>query len=124
MRDALADASGLFMTAVSQHALFLVLSYLFGFVVVVIILKISKSLLSYSQGGTVISESGLKYGLKFFIIMLLSALFIRGGVTGMPQNVISAFKIGDAQQAIVAMNGPTAWFMAYYIVQKRSVVSM
>jgi phosphoglycerol transferase MdoB-like AlkP superfamily enzyme len=39
------------------------------------------------------------------LITFIAAIFIRGGVTGLPQSVISAFKIGDSQQAIITMNG-------------------
>jgi len=121
MRDALADASGLFMTAVTQHAMFIVLSYLFGYVVILIILNFSKRILSYTQAGAAMPESGLKYGLKFLVILLLSVLVVRGGVTGVPQSVISAFKIGDAQQAIVAMNG--AYSVVYGVLHSSKEVS-
>lgn len=125
MRDALADASGLFMTAVTKHTIFIVLSYLFGFVVVYFLMKLASKFLSRPQLPAAGVESGLNYrlkhGLKFFIILLLSVIFVRGGVSGVPQSVISAFKIGDAQQAILAMNG--TYSVVYGVLNSSKEVS-
>ncbi len=103
MRDALTDASGLFMTAISKYSLFIILSYLLGFIIILAIVKLSEKVLTVSEN----KAPGLRFSheIKLFTILLLSIILVRGGVAGVPQSVISAFKIGDAQQAIITMNG-------------------
>lgn len=110
MRDALTDASGLFMTAITNHSLFILLAYLFSFALVFIVWKMSAQPISTPLSGTVpnsaaMTKLGFNFEIKLFSLLLLSVIMVRGGVTGLPQSVISAFKIGDARQAIVAMNG-------------------
>jgi len=105
MRDVLTDASGLFMTAVSKYALFLLLGYSLVIVVIFLAYKPARKLLSIPLPITVQGKFRGQHEVMLFSVVLLSILFVRGGVTGVPQSVISAFKIGDAQQAIVAMNG-------------------
>lgn len=110
MRDALTDSYGLFMTAITNHSLFIVLSYLLAFVMVFIVWKLSGQLLSIPLSVTasnrpVMPKLRFNFEIKMFSVLLLSVILVRGGVTGLPQSVISAFKIGDAKQAIVTMNG-------------------
>ena len=122
MRDALADASGLFMTAVTKHAMFFVLSYLLGFIVIFLVIKVTVRILhSHPQGAASNAGFKFKYEIKLLLILLVSVISVRGGVTGVPQSVISAFKIGDAQQAIVAMNG--AYSVVYGVLHSSKEVS-
>ena len=122
MRDALTDASGLFMTAITKHAMFFVLSYLLAIVIIISISKFSTRLFQrYPRSGTAGSGFKLKYELQLVLILLLSVVSVRGGVSGVPQGVISAFKIGDAQQAIVAMNG--AYSVVYGVINSSKEVS-
>jgi phosphoglycerol transferase MdoB-like AlkP superfamily enzyme len=122
MRDALTDASGLFMTAITKHAMFFVLSYLLAIVIIISISKFSSRLFRrYPRSGTAGSGFRLKYELQLVLILLLSIVSVRGGVSGVPQGVISAFKIGDAQQAIVAMNG--AYSVVYGVINSSKEVS-
>lgn len=122
MRDALADASGLFMTAVTKHAMFLVLSYLLGFIVIFLVTKVTARFFrSHPQDATSSTGFKFKYEIKLLLILLVSVIFVRGGVTGVPQSVISAFKIGDAQQAIIAMNG--AYSVVYGVLHSSKEVS-
>jgi len=105
MRDVLTDASGLFMTAVSKYTLFLLLGYSLVIVVIFLAYKPARKLLSIPLPITGQGKFRGQHEVMLFSVVLLSILFVRGGVTGVPQSVISAFEIGDAQQAIVAMNG-------------------
>jgi phosphoglycerol transferase MdoB-like AlkP superfamily enzyme len=105
MRDVLTDATGLFMTAVSKHALFIVLGYSLIIVVLFLAYKPAKKLLSIPLGGGRPVRYRGRHEVALICVVLLSIVFVRGGVTGIPQSVISAFKIGDARQAIIAMNG-------------------
>ena len=122
MRDALTDASGLFMTAITKHAMFFVLSYLLAIVIIFSIWKFSARLFRrYPRSDKAGSGFKLKYELQLVLILLLSVVSVRGGVNGVPQGVISAFKIGDAQQAIVAMNG--AYSVVYGVINSSKEVS-
>lgn len=106
MRDVVADASGLLMTAITHHGVFILSSLLVGLISLLMIVFILRHVLSFvgSRQGSSLAFN-LQYELVFFLILFVSIVFIRGGVTGLPQSVITAFKIGDAKQAIVAMNG-------------------
>ena len=106
MRDVVADASGLFMTAITQHGIFILVSIFVGLIVLSVLLFFLRRALSYmgDKGGFALPFS-LQYEAIFFLIVFISVLLVRGGFGGVPQSVITAFKIGDAKQAIVAMNG-------------------
>ena len=120
MRDVLTDASGLFMTAVVKHQAFMALSYLLGFVVIFIVLTLSRKALTPSISTVIPSKVRFSHEVKVFIILLLSIIFVRGGVTGVPQSVIHAFKIGDAQQAIISMSG--AYSVVYGVLNSSKEV--
>jgi phosphoglycerol transferase MdoB-like AlkP superfamily enzyme len=114
MRDVLTDASGLFMTAISKHYWFIVLSYALGFILIFFVLKRLRAFLSvvekrYPDDGhrqqKPVYFSVLSSAVKGLIILLLSVVLVRGGISSLPQSVLSAFKIGDAEQAVVTMNG-------------------
>jgi len=92
MRDALADASGLFMTALTQHTLFIVLAYLLCSVIVFSVMRYLQPLLPKPIAILKRLKFNLDVGIKFFVIVLLSVIAVRGGVTGLPQSVISVFR--------------------------------
>ncbi|MFV2005391.1 MAG: LTA synthase family protein [Gammaproteobacteria bacterium] len=121
MRDALTDASGLFMTAVTKHGLFIVSSYVLAFVVIFILLKVVKKIPLSVAVMSWVPEFKLKHEAGLLVVLLLSIIIVRGGVTGLPQSVISAFKIGDAQQAIISMNG--AYSVVYGAINSRKEIS-
>jgi len=121
MRDVLTDASGLFMTALTKHGFFIVLSYVLVLAVIFIILKQAKKAAVFFNDRSFVAEFKLKHEVSLFVILLLSVIIVRGGVTGLPQSVISAFKIGDAQQAIITMNG--AYSVVYGAINSRKEIS-
>jgi len=121
MRDALTDASGLFMTAVTKHGFFIVLSYVLAVAVIFILLKQAKKAAVFSGSRSFVAEFKLKQEASLFVVLLLSVIIVRGGVTGLPQSVISAFKIGDAQQAIITMNG--AYSVVYGAINSQKEIS-
>ncbi|MCW8831479.1 MAG: LTA synthase family protein [Gammaproteobacteria bacterium] len=106
MRDVVADASGLLMTALTQHGLFILACLAIGLMTMVVVIFILRHILSYlgNRPGFTL-RFNLQYEVNFFLIIFISIVLVRGGFTGLPQSVITAFKIGDAKQAIVAMNG-------------------
>ncbi len=119
MRDVLTDASGLFMTALTSHYLFIVLSYVLGITLLFFVVKLLRPVLStaVNHAATSVATSVKpKYfvDIMFVVILLLSIVLVRGGVTGLPQSVISVFKIGDAEQAIITMNG--AYSVVYGVI--------
>lgn len=106
MRDVVVDASGLFMTAVTHHGIFILVSIFIGFLTISGLLFVLCRIFSRVDNRTGFSlPFKLQYEAIFFVILFVSIILIRGGLTGLPQSIISAFKIGDAKQAIVAMNG-------------------
>lgn len=121
MRDALTDASGLFMTALTKHTLFIIFSYLSGFAFIFVVLKLSKKILIHSEAYVGLTGFKFSHEIKLFIVLLLSVVFVRGGVSGLPLSVISAFKIGDAQQAIITMNG--AYSVVYGVLNSSKEVT-
>ena len=106
MRDVVADASGLLMTAMTHHGIFILSSIFIGFLTILLLVFVLSRLLSFVgvKPGFFLPFR-LQYEVNLFLILLVSIVLIRGGLGGLPQSVISAFKIGDARQAIVAMNG-------------------
>jgi len=105
MRDVFVDASGLFLTAVTKHGFFIVSSYILALAVIFILLKLAKKTAVFFSGLFVVADFKLKPETSLFVVLLLSVLFLRGGISGLPQSVTSAFNIGDAQLAIITMNG-------------------
>ncbi|MDH5610983.1 MAG: hypothetical protein OEY66_00815, partial [Gammaproteobacteria bacterium] len=106
MRDVVADASGLLMTAITHHGIFILASILIGFITMLGLIFILQRVLSFASNQADFSlPFKLQYEAVFFLILFVSVILVRGGFGGLPQSVITAFKIGDAKQAIVAMNG-------------------
>ncbi len=121
MRDVFTDASGLFMTAVSKHGRFIVLSYILAFFIIFIAMKFAKRLLSFFAGRMRLSKFKLKHELSLLVVLLLSVILVRGGITGLPQSVISVFKIGDAKLAALTMNG--AYSVVYGAINSSKEIS-
>jgi len=121
MRDALTDASGLFLTAVTKHGGFIVLSYLLVLAVIFALLKGAKRITLFLSDRFVIPSFPLHHEASLFVVILLSLIIVRGGVVGLPQSVISAFKIGNAQQAIITMNG--AYSVVYGAINSRKEIT-
>jgi len=121
MRDVLTDASGLFMTAVTKHGLFIVLSYALASVLIFAMIKLAKRVAVFFGSRRLLAEFKLKLEASLFMVLLISVIIVRGGVTGLPQSVISAFKIGDAQQATITMNG--AYSVVYGAINSRKEIS-
>ena len=106
MRDVFTDAAGLFMTAFAQHWLLILVCFVSG-----------AFLIFYLSGVAIMLESkliarkrfslpmGLQHEVAMLMVLVVAVLAIRGGIGGVPQSVISAYKIGNPQQALVAMNG-------------------
>ncbi len=105
MRDVLIDASGLFMTAITKHGGFIALSYVLALMITFVLLKLAKKIFRLVSGMSLLPEFKLKHEAALLLVVLLAVILVRGGVSGLPQSVISAFKIGDAQQATISMNG-------------------
>ena len=96
--DAFNDASGLFMTALSQYMLFTLAALLF-FPVLVRIL---------CQGtGRVLRAVPLNryYPIKKLVLIGLSVFFIRGMFANIPLTPWQSSQIGDSRLAILALNG-------------------
>ncbi|VAW53861.1 hypothetical protein MNBD_GAMMA06-1444 [hydrothermal vent metagenome] len=121
MRDVLIDASSLFMTAITKHSLYIILSYALVFAVIFAMLKLLARAQLMFADISLLPEFKLKHEASFFVVLLLSLVIVRGGITGLPQSVISAFKIGDAQQAIISMDG--AYSVVYGIINSRKEIS-
>jgi len=105
MRDVLADASGLFMTAITKHMMFILFAYLFVVAIILLVLNPVRRVISAPVRGVRLGTYRWHLEVKLLSVLLMSAIFLRGGVSGVPQSVISAFNIGDPQQAVIAMNG-------------------
>jgi len=106
IRDAMTDAAGLTLTAFTQHWLFILACLAGGALLVAGLLRLTGVIESKLKGRM---EWKLRFGLQhevsMLVVMVVAILCIRGGPGGVPQSVVSAYKIGNAQQAVVAMNG-------------------
>lgn len=121
MRDVMADASGLFFTAITYHAWFILYSAAPGLVVLFLSLRFARWFMSRTCNNERVSwKFNVQYEVSLFLIIFIAAICIRGGVTGLPQSVISAFKIGSSQQAVVTMNG--AYSVIYGILNSSKEV--
>lgn len=106
MRDVVADASGLLMTALTHHGIFIVSSVLTGFIIILALIFVLRRVFSAARSHAGFTlPLNLQYEVILLLIIFISVILIRGGIGGLPQSVITAFKIGDARQAVVAMNG-------------------
>ena len=106
MRDVVADASGLLLTAITYHARFILYSAILGLCVLLMSLRFTHWFMSKTYNKERVSwKYNLQYEASLLLIVFIAVICIRGGVTDLPQSVISAFKIGNSQQAVVAMNG-------------------
>ncbi|HEB81351.1 MAG TPA: hypothetical protein ENJ11_00655, partial [Gammaproteobacteria bacterium] len=72
MRDALADASGLFMTAVTKHALFLVVSCLLLIVLSLVLVKAAQKLEAVFRGVSFVPAFKGQGIAEFFLILFLA----------------------------------------------------
>lgn len=122
IRDALTDASGLFFTALVNHTAFILISLL----IAITLLFVSRSLVVYValSGVTVFPHFRRKInnGIQLIISLLITVILLRGGVTGLPQSVIYAFKIGDPLQAVATMNG--AYSVVYGAINSRKEITL
>ncbi|HHO59381.1 MAG TPA: hypothetical protein ENJ64_04000, partial [Thiotrichales bacterium] len=105
MRDVFTDAGGLLKTALTNHILFILLSYLVGAVVIAVVLGVTVKYLVSANKLRPLSVFRFHHGVKLIAILLLTVLLLRGGLGGVPQSILHAFKIGDPQQAVITMNG-------------------
>ena len=101
MRDALADASGLLLTALGNHGGFLLLSGVVLLAVGWLVKKITP--VFFCPPAKPFGRAGQAVAL--LAVLFCTLVLVRGGVSGLPQSVLTAFKIGDPQQAVVSMNG-------------------
>ena len=120
MRDVIADATGLFMTAVQKHSLFIIFSYFLVVLSLVFIARIYARSRLHSTDKTWLESFKLKHEARLFVVMLISIVFIRGGFIGLPLSVTSAYKIGDAKQAVISMNG--AYSIVYGVLNSSKEV--
>lgn len=96
--DAITDAFGLGMTALSQHTLLSIISLLISVALFIYLIQTFKQNL-YQV------ELTKTYFLKKFFLIILTLFFVRGMFQGIPLNPWQANQIGDAKQAILALNG-------------------
>lgn len=121
MRDVMKDASGLFMTAITKHLVFVILAYLLVFVIIFLALDPARKALSFPLKGIRLGSYRGQPEVGLFSILLLSIIIVRGGISGVPQSVISAFKIGNPDQAIIAMNG--AYSVVYGVLNSSKEIT-
>lgn len=96
--DAITDASGLIMTAVSQHSILSIFSIIISFLLFLIVIKLLKN--------NIEKISVTKYYLlQKFILLILTVFFIRGMFQGIPLNPWQSNQIGDSKIASISLNG-------------------
>jgi len=96
--DALTDASGLIMTAISQHTTLSLLSLFFTLIL---------SFILYKHLNSRLNQITLNkfYILQKFLLILITVFFIRGMVQNIPLNPWQSNQIGDQKLASIALNG-------------------
>lgn len=96
--DALTDASGLLMTALSQHSLLSTLSILLSILLFIFIVKFYKT-------GLKKVEINKLYIIKKLVLILITVFFARGMFQNIPLNPWQANQIGDPKLAAISLNG-------------------
>ncbi|MGB3751740.1 MAG: sulfatase-like hydrolase/transferase [Arcobacteraceae bacterium] len=96
--DALTDASGLLMTAISQHTVLSLLSLLFT-------LLLSLFLYSYLQKKLNLISIKKFYFLQKFILLFITVFFVRGMTQNIPLNPWQSNQIGEQKLSSLALNG-------------------
>jgi phosphoglycerol transferase MdoB-like AlkP superfamily enzyme len=71
-----------------------------SFLIFLVLLKIQKKKNKKSQ-----SEYGFKPEIGLFLLVILSVVFIRGGLQNIPQNPTLAYELNDDKKAVLAQNG-------------------
>lgn len=104
VRDALSSASSLMLYALDGHLIFIIVS-------IVLILVQLRILIAFrpippadnSSDKSILAS--LRNEASMFAVLVISVLLIRGGLGGVPQSPLSAYKIGNSLEAVIAMNG-------------------
>lgn len=111
--DIIGDAQSLFMTALSQHTLLTVLSYIVAILIFIIFYKLFKNI--------EVTPFNKYYILKKLLIVLISIFFIRGMFQHIPLHPWQSNEIGNSQLASVALN--PVYNIIYSLVQKKKKLS-
>ena len=108
--DAVTDAYGLIMTALSQHSFLSISSLLLSLLLFIFIYKISN---------TILSKITLTkfYILQKLLLLIFTIFFARGMFQGIPLNPWQSNQIGDAKLAALALNGS---YNALYSILNKS----
>lgn len=108
--DAAGDASGLIMTALSQH---LIMSIFAFFTAITLILFLYKSIASTLSP----IQINIYYIFKKLFLLLITIFFVRGMTQSIPLNPWQSNQIGDTKLSSLALNG--TYNMLYAIANKK-----
>ncbi len=104
IRDVLTDASALFLTAVGQHWLFILMCFAGGGFLIAGLLRLANIIQSKLTKSWTL-PFGVQHEIAMIVVVIIAVYCIRGGPGGVPQSAVSAYEIGDPQQAVIAMSG-------------------
>jgi phosphoglycerol transferase MdoB-like AlkP superfamily enzyme len=114
IRDMASDPVELLLTAVGKHsgifiiAIFCIAGLLYAG------LKLWKKEACLKKQNKHILPFGLELELSVFILLILSAVLIRGGTQDVPHDPLLAYSLGNAQSATIALNG--AYMVSYSLL--------
>ena len=104
IRDVLTDASALFLTAITQHWLFILVCFVGGGFLIAGLLRVADIIQSKLTKSWTL-PFGVQHEISMIIAVIIAVYCIRGGPGGVPQSSVSAYEIGNPQQAVIAMSG-------------------
>lgn len=111
------DALGLIQHALHTGLAFVIISFLMLIVWMGLWLKAASTWSKSVQSNFVQAEPLIRRILTWVVILLCTIIGVRGGISGVPQSPIHAYKIGNAKLAIIASN-PT--YIAFSILSSGS----
>ncbi len=106
IKDALVDASGLLITAILQHGWFILVSFIIASITLFTAIRFFIPTFQLMLGALIIKLPRLlRFELLFFCLFFISVVLVRGGISGIPQEPLSAFKSGNTAQGQMTLNG-------------------
>ena len=98
------DFDGLIFQAWNKYQIWIIASLTCISACMLVVYKLSRfHLENYVHRYT--KQSGFSNLLNLILVLCISIIFIRGGISGVPQEPLSAYEIGDSDQARIATNG-------------------
>jgi len=107
IRDVFNDASSLFLTAIEQHSVFIIIAIVLSLFTTVFVFKLSLKLSKwlFNTLNATFVQKIIQHEVAFLFLFFISIVCIHGGITGVPQEPLTAFISGNTAEGQITLNG-------------------